>query len=289
MTEIKPNFLIVGGAKAGTTSLHYYLCQHPNVYMPDLKEPCFFTTEKPDSEWVGTWEEYLKLFEDSDAFKWRGEASTPYLYYYEQVIPEIKSRLGTCKIIIMLRNPVRRAYSMYCHNLKHGQETLDFEAALNAENERIKDGWPAAFHYQKIGFVADAIEAYQNAFGKDNVGIFSFDDMKSDTLRFMQKIYGFLDIPPADIPDLSAQNPSGVPKNPRLYNFLHNKGLWKEPIKLLTPYKWRQHIKERVLNANLEKRPMPAVTKTRLQELYKDEILALEALTGQDLSHWRAI
>ena len=115
-----PNFLIVGAAKCGTSSMHNYLNQHHDVFMCDPKEPHFLINKEIGTERisVGVSEKiaYEKLFLDGENLKYRGESSVMYLMYPEIVIPKIKEYLGNdVKIIIMLRNPVERAYSGYQH------------------------------------------------------------------------------------------------------------------------------------------------------------------------------
>jgi hypothetical protein len=118
-SEVKPNFLIVGAAKSGTTSLYNYLKQHPDIYMPKHKEPLFMTSEiyanlsekdprrhLNDEAKVYTYEDYLRLFADAKNEQMLGEASATYLYYYDVAIPKIKRYLGDPKIVIMLRDPV---------------------------------------------------------------------------------------------------------------------------------------------------------------------------------------
>ena len=144
-----PNFLIVGAAKAGTTSLFEYLGEHPQIFTPAKKEPKFFSygcypsplkgpgDDLVESQIVKNFDEYKKLFDNSDAYPLRGEASPDSLYYWNGAIPKIKKILGDVKIIIMIRNPANRAFSNYMHLIRDGRETLNFEAALDAEEYRI--------------------------------------------------------------------------------------------------------------------------------------------------------
>lgn len=140
-----PNFLIVGAARGGTTFLYHHLKQHPDVFMPAFKEPHFFVCEMVRGrlrQWVDSYEEYLSLFRNGGGRKLRGEASVFYLYYHDVAIREIHRYLGTeVKIIIVLRNPIERAYSAYYYVFgKNEEETLDFEQALRAEEKRMREG-----------------------------------------------------------------------------------------------------------------------------------------------------
>ena len=115
-----PNLLIVGAAKSGTTSLHNYLNQHPEVFMCNPKEPHFLINKeiglKRILAGIDDFQEYEKLFFAGKENKYRGESSVMYLMYPDIVIPKIKELFGDeTKIIIMLRNPVDRAYSGFQH------------------------------------------------------------------------------------------------------------------------------------------------------------------------------
>lgn len=135
---LKPNFFIVGAAKAGTTSLWQYLRQHPDIFMPaDIgwKEPSYYC----DTYGVKDYDFYLALFKEAGSRKRIGKASTPYLSSLESA-GRIHEACADAKIIIMLRNPVDRAFSLYKWMHRYGYENLTpFEAALDAEVQSRKD------------------------------------------------------------------------------------------------------------------------------------------------------
>ena len=127
--HIMPNFLIVGAAKAGTTSLYEYMRQHPDIFMPEWKELSFFIgdsngplhrVKKPGY--------YYMVFANANGYKAVGEASTSYLY--DDAAPNIiRDNLATIKIIIILRDPVAMSYSLYNHQVrKEGETMADFES-----------------------------------------------------------------------------------------------------------------------------------------------------------------
>ena len=109
----KPGFFIVGAPKCGTTSFYHYLRQHPQIFMPDNKEPHYFGSDlkKRSDEFIKTEEEYLSLFKDADSSQMAGEASTFYLYS-KAAQKEIKGFNPHAKIIIMLRNPIDFLHSL---------------------------------------------------------------------------------------------------------------------------------------------------------------------------------
>ena len=120
-----PNFIIAGFPKCGTTSLHYYLSEHPEIYMPKQKELHFFTNKILSKQIAGKGDEitaqthinrledYQNFFPNNDKYKAVGEASPSYINYPE-IYNEIKTQLSNPKIIILIRDPINRAYSNYC-------------------------------------------------------------------------------------------------------------------------------------------------------------------------------
>ena len=139
----KPNLFIVGAAKSGTTSLHNYLNQHPDIFMSTPKEPHYLINNEIGQSrilnGVTCKNDYYDLFLDGKKSKYRGESSVMYLMYPEIVIPKINNKFGKdSKVIIMLRNPIDRAYSGYQHvkRFNSNENTLDFKAAWNISEKR---------------------------------------------------------------------------------------------------------------------------------------------------------
>ena len=137
---MKPNFLIVGAAKCGTTSLYRYLSQHPDIFMPEWKELSLFIGDpfgpihKVKKPYY-----YRKVFSKVKNQTAVGEASTTYLF--DAAAPKIiKEQLGAIRIIITLRDPVNMSYSLYNHQLRKEGETIEnFEEALAKEEDRRND------------------------------------------------------------------------------------------------------------------------------------------------------
>lgn len=131
---MKPDFLIIGAQKSGTSSLLYYLGQHPEIAIPDIKEIHYFDVKYHKGiEW------YEKQFPcKTDAFKITGEA-TPYYLFHPLVPQRVALHYPEIKIIVLLRNPINRAYSQFWMIKNRGQESLQtFEEAIESEAERVK-------------------------------------------------------------------------------------------------------------------------------------------------------
>jgi hypothetical protein len=132
-----PNFFLLGAAKAGTTSLYHCLKQHPQVFMPANKEPRFFDRDEFYQEGLSV---YLnRHFKGSEIYPARGEA-TPAYHRPEKVIPRMKKAYGRLspKFLIILRDPVERAWSHYLHRVFFTLEEESFEHALKLEKSRIQ-------------------------------------------------------------------------------------------------------------------------------------------------------
>src|SRR5262249_28411890 len=132
-----PKFFIVGAAKSGTTSLYAYLRQHPEIYMPERKEPCYFIAWKGG---VQSRQAYEGLFSKANPQQRIGEASTPYLYDPEAP-QKIKALVPDAQILMILRNPAEAAFSLWRmnRNVLKAREQLSFPKALEAETTRRGD------------------------------------------------------------------------------------------------------------------------------------------------------
>ncbi len=304
-----PNFLIIGAAKSGTTSLYAYLKQHPDVYMSPIKEPKFFAVDEGgivesvgkrgryvSKSYVNTLADYQALFKDARTEKARGEASPPYLYEPEAV-RRIKRHLPDAPLIAILRHPVDRAYSAFLHQTREGLEVYDgFAEALRAEPGRIEEGWASLYHYRTMGLYAEQLERYYDAFDRDQIHVYLYDDLQRDAAGVTQDIFRVLGIDDTFLPDtLTRHNISGVPKNKLLHRVHHflkgstRSGL-KELGKRVLPRSMRGNVKRQLVRTlrekNLEKPPLLPEVRESLLESYREDITKLQTLIGRDLSHW---
>ncbi|NWF97484.1 MAG: sulfotransferase [Nitrospirae bacterium] len=296
-----PNFLIVGAAKSGTTSLYYYLNQHPEIYMSPIKEPKFITSQflkfplngikddEVEKSIVKDFKEYCNLFKLSNNEKAIGEASADNLFYYENAILYIKKYIGEPKIIIILRNPVDRAFSAYLHLVRDKRETLTFEKALEEEEMRRKNNWEFIWFYKNVGFYTEQVKAYLKSF--PNVKIYLFDDLLKEPLNLVQNLYKFLEVDNMFIPDMDKKyNVSLIPKSNTLHKFLTQPNVIKETLKpflkTFISNKRLGNLVENTKNINLYKPKMKQETRKYLLNIYREDILKLQDLIKRDLSHW---
>ena len=223
-----PNFFIIGAQKAGTTSLYRYLDQHPEIYLSPVKEPRFFAREiDPHGEVVvkrfggpsrrqpprlANLDAYRALFRGVKGERAIGEASPTYIYA-PGTAGRIKKYVPGARAIALLRNPADRAYSAYLHAVQIGSEPLtDFAQALQREEDRIRDNWGYVFHYRNRGLYHGQLERYFEALGRENVGVWLYEDLTDDPAGLVRDVSDFLGVDDTFIPDTSSKhNPAGVP------------------------------------------------------------------------------
>lgn len=306
-----PNFLIVGAAKSGTTSLYFYLNQHPDIYMPSLKEPEYFAADegkvmnehglkgrRARVDRITRLADYQELFRDAQREKARGEASAIYLYLPE-VADRIKASIPDAHILVVLRNPVERAHSAFLHQVRDGLEDKDFERALREEPGRIAAGWSPLYHYRTMGFYTEQLRRYYRAFGPDKVHVYLYDDLREDPSGLVRLIFNVLGVDASFVVDAETQhNISGVPKNKlvhRMYAFLRgaNQSTLKSLGKKVLPTSVRGLVKSRAMQkmqeTNLLKPSLHPDIKRDLAGGYREDVTELQRLLGRDLTHWLEI
>ncbi len=295
-----PNFLIIGAAKAGTTSLYAWLEQHPQIYMSPVKETNFFALEGEKLNFpagtIGKYylsgcitniEDYRKQFQGVTNETAIGEASPIYLYHLKA--PErIQHYVPKVKLIAILRHPIERAYSNFLHNIGEGLEPLtDFAQALQEEESRIRNNWWWGFYYVSAGFYYVQLKRYFERFNPNQIKVYLYEDVKTNALNVTRDIFKFLQVDETFIPDMSTKyNVTGIPRNKFWHQFLSRPSFIKAPLKLLFPSKLRNRICINLKNRNLVKPQLPPAVRSQLIEMYREDILKLQDLIHRDLSKW---
>jgi hypothetical protein len=302
-----PNFLIIGAAKGGTTSLYAYLNQHPQVFMSVPKEPTFFGNEGTDglfngphdedrayhSRVITTFAEYAALFRNVTDQKAIGEASV-YSLYLPKAPEQIRKYVPEATLFAVLRNPADRAYSAYLHVVRQARERLSFAAALEQEPERIRQKWNPLWHFKAMGFYYEQVKRYYDMFGRSRVHIYLYEDFQKDPLGIVREVLEILGLDTSFTPDMSRRyKKSYVPKYPAVEKFLHQskiklqfaKQRWPKPLR------WRATYMERLIDRIAEPNrmappPMAEDVRASLLSDYRDDILKLGDLLRRDLSHW---
>ena len=291
-----PNFLIVGAQKAGTTSLHYYLKQHPQIYMSPRKEPHFFEGMHWDFYRPGRMmlpvtdlADYQGLFEGVTDEKAIGEASASYLYS-PKAPTLIKRSIPDARLIAILRNPADRAYSNFLHCVRGGRESIvDFAEALRVEEERIKGNWGPLWHYKQKGFYYAQVKRYLDTFGRDSFRVWLYEDLRTQPLDVLRDVLEFLEVDETFVPDMSIEhNTSALPRNKTLYRAAKKLAARNSVLKLAIlerclPAGLRRYVKRRIF---VQPPPFPAEIREQLLASYTEDILKLQDLIGRDLSSW---
>jgi hypothetical protein len=303
MSSDLPNFLVVGAMNAGTTAIFHYLSQHRDIFIPDpeMKECSFFSNlekhpynpfkRENDMQNITNLDDYKRLFAFAEK-KMKGDISPDYLYYYQDSIANIISILGKdVKIIIVLRDPVERAYSNYFHHRRSTDSyyvdqrrdqrfNLSFEEYLAAE-----DQFPEETTYywlpKKTGLYYNAVAAYLDAF--PNIEILFFEDYVRDTISAMSEIFGFLGL--VKLPSLEPpfnDNATGVIKSQLLQYILIVNWPGRKSIKrLLSSFVNESMMRYWVMQAwrrNLSKPSMTQTTRTMLENYYYNDVECLQKL-----------
>lgn len=206
-----PTFLIIGERRSGTTTLAKWVKEHPEIFLHPRFDLGYFI----DSELVGSrtyrkgkvdytsWakthskEAYEALFDAADQQLAIGEKSADYLFL-EQCHSRINTFYPNIKLLITLRNPTDRAWSMYWNEVGKGRESLSFEDAIDAENQRISASDYAKDHlsYFNRGIYINSLKKLFETFPRERVYITLLDHLMNDPINEMKKVYDFLGVDP---------------------------------------------------------------------------------------------
>ena len=289
-----PTFLIVGVQKAGTTSIYNYLQEHPQVFMSRIKETNFleqdwesFPPEKQNKNGIITLEDYAALFADVTDEIAIGEASPNYLFHYESSAARIKKYVPDAKLIVVLRNPVERAYSDYLMHIRDAISTK-----VMSFSEQIDKRAHKSFIIRK-GFYATPVKYYMDRFDKDQIKVYLYDDLVRDPQQFMEEFYVDIGVEPFQ-PNVSKKvQQAKIPKNQTINNLLQSKNPLRafvaNTLKTVVPLETRQKIRDRLINLNSKSKkemPLSSEDRQKLIDLYREDILQLQDLIDRDLSRW---
>lgn len=289
-----PDFFIVGAPRAGTTSLYAYLSGHPNIYMPAEKEPNFFCHSQADATRrkrhlrpIVTGEDnYLNLFKDASPEALIGEAS-PFYLYDEAAPGRIKEKNRQARIIIVLREPIDRAYSHYLLTVRRGYMDKPFYEALVEDYCRTSKGVDVNHLFVELGLYYQKIRRYLDTFGAKQVRIFLYDDLDSDTYGVVKEICQFLGVPFHDgrfFDPGSRYNTYYQPSNALVKRFLMVRSAYRWVVSLV-PRRFIPRLTQ-FFSSNDAKPPMDPEAKKFLASIYYDDILHLQDLISRDLTHW---
>lgn len=297
-----PNFIIIGAAKAGTTSLYQYLRQHPQVFMSPLKETNFYACAGVRPAFQGPGDDrwfnrravidpavYEANFAQAGDARAIGEAS-PYYLYHPNAAGNIHRAIPHARIIAIFRNPIDRAFSSFLHLRRDGREPeTTFPAALALEDHRIAQHWEFIWHYLGASRYAEQAQRYVDLFPREQLGFYLYDDFDADPVGFTRHVFEFLGVDASFVPDTTVRhNVSGVPTRPLIYqlaasarfNLLRRIGL------AILPPKQRLRLLDYIVRHSRQPAVLSPDVHAELAEHFREDVGRLGELLGRDLSFW---
>ena len=308
-----PEFLIVGAGRSGTSSLASTLRQHPDICMPDNKELQFFTLGAPHGldlrgffEWrpllraslpvvpysiVRTREDYLAQFASARAGQLRGEASPPYLYD-PHAAERIHAANPAVKIILILRNPVDRAFSHYTRRFELGTDRgRNFEEVVASEDVLAPPFREGERHFVRMGFYWQQLSRYLALFPREQVHVMLFEDYVRDFEGSLKGVLDFLGLPysPGAL-QLKRENASAAPRNAALHRALAHPSKARQLLLSVQPAFVRRQLRRVsgwLRQRNMQQGVKPVLkpeTRKALLAVYAEDMRQLGAYLGRDLS-----
>ncbi len=285
----KVDFFIVGAPKAGTTSLYHYLNEHPEIDMSSQKEPDFFSDISLQKQKlyykkkrIDTFKKYYALFQGED-IRLRGEASVSYLFY-EDVPQRIIKYNAHAKIIIMLRNPIERAFSHYLMDYRLGLISESFETIIQ---NQLKSSRYNLFYQQYIlvSEYAPQVKRYLAAFPKENIHFIYYEDFKEHTATIVNNVFLFLGIDDSFKPFLQKKyNIYSQPKN-RIIRYFYSFFYLRQVLSFIFSRNLMNRIR-RLLFSNGVKPELSESTRCDLKRYYTSDVRYLSRLLNKDLTKW---
>lgn len=297
-----PNFLVAGGARCGTTGLVEGLRAHPGVFVTQPKEPHYFALHARGANFRGPGDDntinrvavtdrdrYLALYpQDASPYMAFGDGSVSTLYYYQDSLPEILEVNPLLRVVILLREPVDRAYSSHQYMRARGFEPHeDFLTAVAEEPRRREDNWHHIWHYTYMSLYANAINAVQAALPPEQIGIWFYEDFNRDPESTVQEVLRFLGLPPVEGEGVAIPrvNISGKPKFAAF-----QRALWwatgndwlRRAVKGTTSFR----LRERVRRSILQRDAVSDEARRVLQPYFADDVAQLRTLISGDVPEW---
>ncbi|HWC96695.1 MAG TPA: sulfotransferase [Candidatus Sulfopaludibacter sp.] len=312
-----PNFFLVGAPKAGSTSLYHHLDRHPQIYMSPIKEPCYFSTEirphhfsaslqqqvardtealdrylagpmtqKLPGAMVQHWDDYLRLFAAASDHKAIGEASVCYLWSSTAPV-NIRAQIPDAKILIVLRNPVERAFSQYIHCVSMGRLHASLHDHIQASLRNRDPKFSMEFPFLELGRYHGQIQRYRDHFPAASICISFFEDYRDRPRETLATVLRFLNVDDSFVADTAARHLQvALPRNLAAGHYLKSLGIWQRARRLCPPS--ILPLARRLVHRPRRDIALDPQDRAFLADYYRDDILQLAGLLNRDLSHWLA-
>lgn len=301
-----PDALLLGAPKAGTSALHAALARHPDVFVPAVKEPKYYLCgDAPppaycgpgdahsQQEWVWRRADYEALFAPAPAGSVRIE-STPFHLCVPDARRRIAEDLPDARFVVLLRDPVDRAYSNWMHLWVDGLEPVgDFARACDLEEERIAAGWAPFWHYLRTGRYGEQLSDLFARVGRERVLVLRYRQLVDDPVGTLDRVARHIGAREGLLTEVPRDNSRPwVDPGVRTAVLGRLVRLGAAAGAYAPPQVWRQGV--RPLYAALQvggaaHRPAldPAV-RARLVERVEDDVTVLEDLLGESFADWRS-
>lgn len=283
-----PSFIVIGVAKAGTTSIYRYFDQHPQAYMYPEKGTNYFGYEDArDWQWwdegdppqlrhfqARTFEDYEAAFAGATDEPAVGEVSPQY-FRSPTAARRMREALPDVQVIASLRNPAERAFSGFLMRTRRGESVRTAYEELTPTASHVKEG----FYYTRL-------KRYFDEFPREQLKVFLFDDFRRDPAGVMSELFEFVGVDPSFVPDTTPKhNPANIPKSRVANRVLYHPRVIRT-AKTMLPVS-AQGLARRARQLNLKSPPaLPDDLRGRLLEIYREDIQKLEGLLERDLSVW---
>ena len=295
-----PDFIIIGAGKSGTTSLFRYLSAHPGVFACPAKEPRHFAYPEGSeglregdpflAEIVRGRADYETLFDAAPPGSRRGEASVCYLPS-PVAAQNIASCLPDVRLVAILRDPSERAWSHHQFFHSAGVEPeADFWKCHALEEQRRRERWFISHAYVDAGFYWRHLSRYLAHFPREQLLVLLAEDLSTRPEETLARVFSHIGVDPHfKPPSATRHNQTRVPRIRWLHRLLNRENPLRSRLRGLLPLALRKGVKSRLNRGNAALYPpMPAETRARLVELYREDILSLQAFLERDLSSWLA-
>lgn len=305
MTERRPpDFFLIGVPKAGTTAVHAALTEHPGLYLSPVKEPKYYLCgDAPppayrgpgdahsQQEWLWRRADYLAQFDGAPHGALRGE-STPFYLYHRDARRRIAEDNPGARLVVVLRDPVDRAYSNWMHLWMDGLEPVpDLVAASRLEQERIDAGWAPFWHYSGLGLYGEQLADLYTLFDRSQVLVLRYRQIVDAPGETMRRVFEFLGVPPIAVERIPSDNSRsfvGPGARSAVLGRVIRAGAYLGQF--APPEHWRRisaPIVGQLHRGGDAHRPR--LTPEQREELlgrHRDDIALLEEVTGESFADW---
>jgi len=295
----RPDFIVIGAGRSGTTSLHQYLGQHPDIYLGPRKSPNYFVAQDPQpawenptlramaKQWISSQKDYEEFYRGVTHERAVGDVSPVYLQSIHCAKRILETLGPATKLVAILRNPVDRAYAHYLGRRRDGLETIDdFSALVDRElagpfNADIVFGcYTGCSRYHHF------LTPYYQHFSAGNIRVYLFEQLQADPFSVLRDLFCFLEVDPGyDVDTTFSYNQTGIIRNPVL------RSLWTRSVGLRTrlrPYLPAsiRHASRPILAQQVSRPILDTETRLKIGAALREDTLALQQLIDRDLSHW---